>query len=214
MGEICLVILGAVLSILLTAWYDWLKRPIIEVDELLKFQTFQDSPKRTHIQLNARNRASFHAWLPRNRASDVRGFITLKGSKTHIVRESVRWCNSKQPLMPRLIQRTPKGYIASDLHLYDESALRDEDLSNIFANDSERFDLFVHLHDVKETYFFSNKSYKIALGSWNVPDFRIWDNELSLKIELQVSGDPKYFKFRIKHALDPEKMVINRICYD
>lgn len=211
MSDALFMVSGALLSIILAAVYDYLKHPEVEVNNQTNRQRFDDSPRRTHIQMFARNRASYHAWLPRNRASDVRGFITLRGAKTHIVRESVRWCNSKQPLMPMLVQRTPGGLKALNIQMYDPSALRSEDLANIFASDAERFDLFIHLHDSKETYFFSNISYKAALGSWDHPQFRIWDDELILKIELQVSGDPKFFKFRIKHALDPEKMVIHFI---
>jgi hypothetical protein len=206
--DVFFVLLGALASMAVTLFVEHLRRPIVNVLSILKKEPINDHPKRTHVQLFAENEESMHSFLGRKRADDTRGSITINGLNTYIVNQPIRWCDTKQPNLPRIIQEAYPNPVATDLLIYDASYLRDEPYVNIFSGDTARFDLFIYLHEKNETYFFSNESYKNALGSWDYPAFRIMDNDLSVIVELVVSGVKQASRLKVRNALDPDKISV------
>lgn len=178
--------IGAVFSLILTVCYEWLRLPVFVVTTNTNSQSLDEGTdlERKHMQFWVGNTKPHNLLVSRHTARDCKVYVTIRDGVKSIGPYQARWCNSPQPVAPRLLDLTDNGPVMTNTVIFDQAALNPINTRDIASGAKENADLFVLIKSSGKTYFFNNRSYSKNLGNFDNPDFEIHNDKARITVDV------------------------------
>lgn len=212
------VVLGAIISIVITVFIEWLRKPkLIFYIGKPSDRSYETSPAKEArflgIELSNEPLPEIFRWLQRNTAMQCHGtieFYHLDGQNVFGRPMPIRWSSSIEPV-PMAISVGNQ-----DVKIFDPQSFTVESRVDVFPGEKERLDVAVKFDNDSECYGWNNESYS-SDPVWRNKRWKLQNQRYFVKITIVSSGEKvtKIFRlindvsrqdFRIEPALKSDKV--------
>ncbi len=205
------ILLGAILSILITILIEYLRKPKITMELIPPTwvdyaQLMEPRPARLAVFLRARLKnkplPKLFRWLSRNAALQAHANITfyhLDGQPVFGSAMAGRWSGTPEPAPPLYLRDsviTVDGILTFNINSQIESTRRD-----IYPGEQEDLDIVARFDDEPECYGWNDQSYA-SRPPWRNPAWQLPRGRFLVKVEILSAGDRKVDLYRICNDVD------------
>ena len=184
------VILGAVLSIIITIFIENLRKPKLSVVIRPPVdREFQNAPanKVRFLQIDVVNQPlpALVRWMSREAAMQVHAevsFYHLDGQNVFRREMIARWSGAPEPVLPTVILEDKRGVIIDPQRLTINSNM------DIYPGHSQAFDIAAKLDDDEECYGWNNEVY-FSNPLWRNPNWKLSHDRLLVKVIIWSAGE-------------------------
>jgi len=192
------VILGAVISIIITIGIENLRKPKLSV--VLRppvDRDFQNAPaqKVRFLQVDVVNQPlhPLVRWMSREAAMQVHtsvSFYHLDGQNVFGREMIARWSGAPEPVLPTVILDDKRGFIFDPLRLTVSSNM------DIYPGHSQAFDIAAKLDDDEECYGWNNEVY-FSNPLWRNPNWKLPHGRYLVKVTISTAGEKVTHIYRL-----------------
>jgi len=195
MGPITQIVLGTIISILITVKVAHLYRPSLRLSiedpplDVLYEEGKAPAKKARHLRLKLSNEVlPWYArfWTVRSAAQQCRGEITfhqLSGSPIgNGDKMPVRWANSPQPVSMPIVNLKNR---ALEFEMLDIGRMTVESRIDVYPGENELLDVAVRFDDEPDCYGWNNESY---FHNWRNPKWKFPRSVYLVKVVVTSSG--------------------------
>jgi hypothetical protein len=195
--------IGGIISILITIWVEWLRKPRLEfaISANLDLDLGSKSPAQQGqfplLVLHNKSLPKLLRWLQRNAAMQCRGLISfyhLDGQKIFAHPMLMRWSASPEPLpMQGFLY---DGAKVKKMEIFDLSKYSLEEYTDVYPGESPTIDIAAKFDDDKECFGWNNEAY-FSKPKWRNPSYKLDEGVYLIKVEVISSGEKCMKLFRL-----------------
>jgi hypothetical protein len=192
------VILGALISILITIGIENLRKPKLSVVIRQPVdRRFQNAPAREvrFLQVDVINQPLHPVvkWMSREAAMQVHtavSFYHLDGQNVFGREMIARWSGAPEPVLPTVILDDKRGVIFDPMRLIVSSNM------DIYPGHSQAFDIAAKLDEDGECYGWNNEVY-FSNPLWRNPDWKLSHGRYLVKVTISTAGEKVTHVYRL-----------------
>ena len=214
------VVLGAIISIVITIWIENLRKPRLDIQlQAHSDGNYEDEERPAkkvrflHLKLVNKALPGFAKWMTRQTAVECHGVISfhhLDGQNVFGRNMPIRWTGSPEPV--------PISVKVGNEHLmiFDPSRLTPVSRVDVPAGEAEAFDVAARFDNEEECYGWCNENY-FSNPLWRNPDWKLAKDRYLIKVTITSAGQKvaKVFRlindvaqqdFRLEPALETDRI--------